>query len=603
MYRIRLATGQEQTYRSIQELTAGVQRGEVTAEAEIHHQRTDRWLPIESHPHYRMALEGGTVTRTSRLKFTRPSSPAPAPSVLPTPTAQKPDAGDLEELNRLLVLLDPLPTPAQRADSDVPAAKSPPELKLVRPERAAPPDKDQEFGTMLRLEDLEPIPDAEPTTVEPGAPDVVRDAHVTIEEAATPAAPPSAADQVAGLKEQVAPSDLGLPVEIHLDEIPVPAEFTPLEPVAASAEVAEEPAETTAPFEPAAMPVPATVEPAPPPRAEPAFAPTFQEPEPPAFAINAAATTSRRRFRPMLYVGAAAILALALFAFTGGGEEPEQGVVTPASATPATVIPPASTTPDTTASAAPVSTVGFPVTPVAHTPTSGSGSSAADSATSPAVLPSAPTLDLSADGTERVDAAAAPSHAAAGSGLQLTQGYNAAYARLAADFSSQMDRSGLVRLFSQTQLTTADGVAGARRALDAAGTAVRQYHGREAAIEKAYADSARRMERNGATPADLRDWMAHSSLRESQEAAGEATRLIGQIDAVFALFQAQAGHYKMDGSTIHFDDANAAARYADLQGWINRRLEHWAGQPDSSVPITVQPLLGGIGLTRLPTPR
>jgi hypothetical protein len=172
---------------------------------------------------------------------------------------------------------------------------------------------------------------------------------------------------------------------------------------------------------------------------------------------------------------------------------------------------------------------------------------------------------------------------------------------MASDFSAQMDRSGLVRLFSQTQLTTNDGLSGARRALDAATTAVRQYHAREATIERAYQDSARKMERNGATAADLRDWMTHPSLKESQEAAGEGARLVGQLDAVFALLQSQSGRYRIEGSMIRFDDADAAARYTDLQGWITRRLEHWSGQPASSVPTTVQPLLDGIGLTRLPT--
>jgi hypothetical protein len=97
--------------------------------------------------------------------------------------------------------------------------------------------------------------------------------------------------------------------------------------------------------------------------------------------------------------------------------------------------------------------------------------------------------------------------------------------------------------------------------------------------------------------------MTHASLKESQEAAGEGARLIGQIDAVFALLQAQSGRYRIEGSLIRFDNSDAAARYADLQSWITRRLEHWSGQPASSVPTTVQPLLEGIGLTRLPASR
>jgi hypothetical protein len=212
-------------------------------------------------------------------------------------------------------------------------------------------------------------------------------------------------------------------------------------------------------------------------------------------------------------------------------------------------------------------------------------------------------IDLSTGGTEQVSAGAAAPSASAKTGSELARGYIRTYQNLETDFQGQMDRSGMVRLFSQTQLTTSDGLSGARRSLDAAATAMRQYHAREAAIEKAYQDSARALERSGATPADLRDWMTHTSLKESKEAADEGTRLGGQIDAVFALLQAQAGRYKTDGSTIRFEDADAGARYAELQGWITRRLEHWAGQPSSSVPTTVRPLLEGIGLTRLPVSR
>jgi len=137
-------------------------------------------------------------------------------------------------------------------------------------------------------------------------------------------------------------------------------------------------------------------------------------------------------------------------------------------------------------------------------------------------------------------------------------------------------------------------------ALDAATGAVRQYHVMEGVIEKAYQDSARALERRGES---LRDWITHPSLKESREAADEGTRLLGQIDAVFALLQSQSGRYQVNGNTVRFDDSDAAARYAELQSWITRRLEHWSGQPSSSVPTTVAPILDGIGLTRLPTPR
>ncbi len=598
MYRIRLASGQEQVYRSIQELTAGVQRGEVTAESEIYHQRTERWLSIESHPHYRMAVEGGTATRQSRLKFTRPSSPITNSGVRPTPpAAERPDQGDLEELNRLLVLLDPLPTPAQRAEPPAPPVQSPPDLTLVRPEPIPPSmssdDPQPSFGTMLRLEDLELAPKAvPPAPIAPPVVEIIRDERPIQEELEASAAEPPAVEPLAALSD-VAPSDLGLPVEIHLDEIPVPVELEPL--------AIEE-----------SFPAPEAA-----PKAEPApvpFAPVVAEAAPVAFVSapthtvaedSQPAARSPRPRRPMLFVAVAAILALAVFAFTGGSNDPEQSIVTLASATaPNGVAAPA------TADSAPASSgpgVGFPLPAPGSankgTTTDPRTAAVKDSLPPAAVLPSAPTIDLRSSGTEMVDAGAAAPRADAGSGAALARGYARSYAALESDFTAQMDRTGLVRLFSQTQLTTADGLSGARRALDAAAAAVRQYHAKETTIERAYQDSARALERNGASAADLRDWMTHASLKESQEAAGESARLIGQIDAVFALLQSQSGRYRVEGSTIKFDDSNAAARYADLQSWITRRLEHWAGQPTSAVPNTVEPLLEGIGLTRLPTSR
>jgi len=588
MYRIRLVSGQEQIYRSIQELTAGVQRGEVTAKAEIYHQRTERWLSIESHPHFRMAAEGGTATRTSRLKFTRPPSPVSTSGVRPTPPAAlRPDQNDLEELNRLLVLLDPLPTPAQRADLAPPTVQSPPDLTLLRPEpipfSTASDDPQPTFGTMLRLEDLEPMPKAAPARADASPGDVIRDERILREEEEeeeTPAEAPTL-EPIAAYPD-VTPSDLGLPIEIHLDEIPVSDELENLEQYEEIVPVVE--AITILP---------------PPVHTEPAPVAEMGQAEPMITEDRPSMGHSRRHFRPMLFVACAAILALVVYALTGGGDARDKSMVTPASATAGLA---ASTLVADPSPAGAGQAVGFPL-PATKLPKAAPESAGAGRDTASALLPSAPTIDLTGAGTERVEAGAAAPRAGAGSGAALARSYTRAYATLETDFSVQMDRSGLVRLFSQTQLTTSDGLSGARRALDATAAAVRQYHARETTLERAYQDSARAMERSDAAAADLRDWMTHASLKESQEAAGEGARLIGQIDAVFALLQAQSGRYRIEGSLIRFDNSDAAARYADLQSWITRRLEHWSGQPASSVPTTVQPLLEGIGLTRLPASR
>jgi hypothetical protein len=587
MYRIRLVSGKEQVYPSIQELTAGVQRGEVTADALIYHQRSDRWLSIESHPHYRMAVEGGTATRTSRLKFTRPSSPASAPRVLPTPAAQKPDQGDLEELNRLLVLLDPLPTPAQRAEPEPAPAPAPPELTLVRPEPVEAPEVSEApeplFGTMLRLDDLDLAPAVEADDAEPV-------------DARAPVIAPAA-----GAMEEPASADLGLPIEIHLDEIPVPADIAPVEVEMAEPEAIEP-----------AMPVveeAAADEPEPVMVAAPAPGPVVEREVisiAPAHRDEVVPPPATRRLRPMLFVAAAALIAAVIFAFTSGGDDADQGLVTLASATaPSTAAtrasvpaPPVDSAQTAPARTTPAPSVGFPVDAPA-TPATTAGTPR-DSIPSVGVLPSAPTIELPSAGTEALSAKTASARVSSGGGAELARGYAASYGILEREFSSQMDRAGLVRLFGQTQLTTNDGLAGARRALDGATSAVRQYHVMEGVIERAYQDSARALERSGES---LRDWMTHPTLKESKEAADEGTRLLGQIDAVFALLQAQAGRYQVNGNSVHFDNADAGARYAELQGWITRRLEHWSGQPTSSVPTTVKPILDGIGLTRLPVSR
>jgi len=73
MYRIRRLTGGEVNLASMDELAAAIAAGTVTADAEIHHQRADRWLPIANHPHFRIAKDRAQ------------SAARPAPKATPTP--------------------------------------------------------------------------------------------------------------------------------------------------------------------------------------------------------------------------------------------------------------------------------------------------------------------------------------------------------------------------------------------------------------------------------------------------------------------------------------------------------------------------------------
>lgn len=85
MYRIELSPGDETVFRSIEELAVAVKRGVVTPRARIYHGAADKWLPIQFHPHYKIALSmeltnaalvaGPTVKPLSTLSLEQPSEP------------------------------------------------------------------------------------------------------------------------------------------------------------------------------------------------------------------------------------------------------------------------------------------------------------------------------------------------------------------------------------------------------------------------------------------------------------------------------------------------------------------------------------------------
>jgi hypothetical protein len=58
-YRIELAPGEEALFKSIDEMAAGIANGVIQPTARIWHQTSAKWLPIEFHPHYKIALNKG----------------------------------------------------------------------------------------------------------------------------------------------------------------------------------------------------------------------------------------------------------------------------------------------------------------------------------------------------------------------------------------------------------------------------------------------------------------------------------------------------------------------------------------------------------------
>lgn len=61
MFRVRLPSGEEAVYRSIEELALGISSGVVSEQAEIFHSTNQQWLPIARHPQFEAARERAAV--------------------------------------------------------------------------------------------------------------------------------------------------------------------------------------------------------------------------------------------------------------------------------------------------------------------------------------------------------------------------------------------------------------------------------------------------------------------------------------------------------------------------------------------------------------
>jgi hypothetical protein len=81
VYLIRLASGEERTFATIDDLAAAVQRGEVQHDAAIFHRRTKQWLPLEHHPYFAFATgEYKAQPESARQESEQPPARDPEPT-------------------------------------------------------------------------------------------------------------------------------------------------------------------------------------------------------------------------------------------------------------------------------------------------------------------------------------------------------------------------------------------------------------------------------------------------------------------------------------------------------------------------------------------
>jgi len=109
MYRIELAPGEVTVFRTIEELAIGVRNGFITSRARIYHNASQKWLPIEFHPHYKQALES-PAAHTIEVPVPRPVERprAELPSFMRTPAAPAAPATPVAEVS---VAVDELAEP------------------------------------------------------------------------------------------------------------------------------------------------------------------------------------------------------------------------------------------------------------------------------------------------------------------------------------------------------------------------------------------------------------------------------------------------------------------------------------------------------------
>jgi hypothetical protein len=106
MYRIELSPGEETAFRSIEELAVAIKRGVVTSRARIWHNASGKWLPIEFHPHYKIAasmqlttadlVAGPPVKKLELLTLGEQMDPPPPP-MRPAVQQEQPRAKRISE--------------------------------------------------------------------------------------------------------------------------------------------------------------------------------------------------------------------------------------------------------------------------------------------------------------------------------------------------------------------------------------------------------------------------------------------------------------------------------------------------------------------------
>jgi hypothetical protein len=89
MYRIEVKPGEESVFRTIEELATAIRNGLVTPRSRIFHNASQKWLPIEFHPHYKKALQL-PKTNSGETPAVKPPEPVKSQDSVKSPEPVKP---------------------------------------------------------------------------------------------------------------------------------------------------------------------------------------------------------------------------------------------------------------------------------------------------------------------------------------------------------------------------------------------------------------------------------------------------------------------------------------------------------------------------------
>jgi hypothetical protein len=183
----------------------------------------------------------------------------------------------------------------------------------------------------------------------------------------------------------------------------------------------------------------------------------------------------------------------------------------------------------------------------------------------------------------------------------LVANYTAAHDSVLARLESGMRVARLDRLFAPERFSPAGGVTETRLSLAGVANFIRIYRQQEAAIEQQYQRSFATASRGqGWTAADSKAWNARPLRSDSRMLATLTSSLVGQMDSLLGVLDAQAGAYSLTRNTIRFEDPAAARDYSVLRERVLQTIDSAKAAGGADRPGPMNYLLQAIGSTRLP---